>query len=436
MAQTAATMNARPRGLGRRDTIAIWAAMPYMVPGFHREGVMKLNSRLVEALMEVTELRCEIWTYEANHDEIVISFQKSSERWPDRVKVITEQNWQQQLPVPNLDRNLPWYISVEADNLGMVAGKYSEACVFVPVILYLDNVLQTGRPVYVPAMDMSVKNYYEEFTYRDSSWKFLARDIEGKVDRMFRAGMGGYCMSQSIKETQILPLLRNARDEDIGIVWTPDMTSVRDSDVKYSKETIKRLGIRPPYLFYPTQFRPNKNIATLMRAFEMVVKDNQDLKLVFTGRLEDMPDLQKEWKKGRSYSSLIFVHDLSEEELFNVYHFAACVPVTTIMEGGFPAQAIEGLKMNVPVVLADIPVVRERLEGCNLTKDNCGLALFEPFDAKALAAKIKEALVKPDEFRANQKRFWEIFSQYSWKEAAEGHYRLMMKAAGRDSSQR
>lgn len=432
ISHTAATVNVQNSVCGNNDVVAIWAALPYQFPGLHREGIMKLYSRLVEALIDATVLKFEIWTYEVHREEILISFQKSLKKNPDRIKIITENNWMEQLSVPKLEQNLPWNISVEADNLGIVAGKFSEACIFAPIILYLDNVLQTHRPVYVPAMDMSVKHYYEEFTFRDPNRKFLARDIEGKVNRLFRSGMRGYCMSSPIRDTQILPLIRNSSNENIDIVWTPDMTSVCNGEYTYSENIIKNLGINTPYLFYPTQFRPNKNIETLMKAYEILIEKHQDLKLVFTGHLEEMPDLQREWKRMKSYSSLVFVHDLSEEELFNVYHYASCVPVTTVMEGGFPAQAIEAMKMNVPVVLANIPVVQERLQGCGMTSENCGLALFEPYDEKTLADLIQKALKNPDDFKDRQKQFWDVFNKYTWKEAAEKHYQLMMKAAGKD----
>lgn len=415
-----------------KDTVAFWCCFPYNVPGLHREGIMKLNARIAYSMLKYTPANIEIWTYDTNVNEVKEAFSDAlscAENMNGRVKVITESNWKKELSVSPMDQHLSEDISVEMDNIGTAARRYSRACVFVPVILYLDNVLQTRRPVYVPAMDMSVKYYYEDFVYKHPNMKFQGRDIEAKVNRMFSHGMSGYCMSQCIKEEQIIPLLRNARDESIGIVWTPDLSSDK-TDIEFSERVLQKYGIKRPYLFYPTQLRAHKNIETLMRAFEMVVRDYPDLQLVLTGRWQENPDVFENWKKLDSIKNVKTCCDLSDEELFTLYHFAACVPVTTLIEGGFPSQAIEAMKLGTPTVLSDISVVRERLDGLGMTLEDCGLKLFEARNEKQLAENIKAVLSDPEGTIKEQQEFWEKFSSYTWKEAALKHYELMMKAAG------
>ncbi len=430
---TCQTIHATEKQFGQKDIVAIWAAFPYTIPGLHREGTMKLNAKMLEALIQHTPLKFEIWTYETNAEEVKLSFEKTLEdpTGKDRIKIITEANWRESLPIPLAEKNVPYDISIDNDNLGYIANIYSEAMLFAPVMLYLDNVLQTKRPIYIPALDMSVKEYYEDFVFKNPNMKFQARDIESRASRLFRRGMYGYTMSRSVKNNQILPLIHTSEENRLNYVWTPDMFNSNVKKPKDSEAILSRLKIKKPYLFYATQLRPNKNIETLMKAMDLLIDNHPDLSLILTGRLEDLPDIQQEWRKRESYSHLVFARDLTDEELYALYYNAACVPVPTVLEGGFPLQAIEALKTNVPVVLSNIDVVQERIEGCGFTEENCGLCLYNSYDEKALASKIHEALISPEIYRGHQQKFWESFCQYTWKEAADKHYHLMMKAAGR-----
>ncbi len=411
------------------DTVAFWCGFPYTVPGLHREGVMKLNSRIIYAMLKYLTLDIEIWTYETNIEEVRMAFTDALDigEKNGRIKIITENNWGSELSVSPMDQIMTEKISIEKDNLGIAARRFSKASVFAPIILYLDNVLQTHRPVYVPAMDMSVKYYYEDFVLKRPHMKFQSRDIESRVNRLFRHGMNGYCMSNCIKEEQIIPLIRNARADMIGVVWTPDL-STDIGDIQFSENVLCKYGIKKPFLFYPTQLRAHKNIETLMRAFELLIVDYPELQLVLTGRWEENPDVLKKWKGLRSFQNIKSVYDLSDEELFTLYHYADCVPVTTLVEGGFPSQAIEAMKSGTPTVLSDIPVVRERLDGLGMSVEDCGLSIFDAMDEKQLLEKIEYVLKEPKNALSKQQVFWDRFRSYSWKEAVKKHYELMMRA--------
>ena len=83
--------------------------------------------------------------------------------------------------------------------LGLFAAKYSRARVFIPVILYLDNVLQTKRPICIPALDMSMRYHYESFVYQDTNSKFQIRDFESRVGAYGTSwGKGIYLIKNSL----------------------------------------------------------------------------------------------------------------------------------------------------------------------------------------------------------------------------------------------
>ncbi|MDD3333890.1 MAG: glycosyltransferase [Eubacteriales bacterium] len=413
------------------NTIGIWIGFPYEMPRLHQECAMKLMQRMVSAMLEYTPACFEIWCYSCNEAEVRYSLENllQDERWAKRIKIVTEESWRQVLCVPVMDRVLPYPISIAADNLGTIAAQYSQACVFVPITLYLSNVIQTKRPLVIPALDMNVKLHYEEYTLQDSNNKFLSRDIESRVGRMVRRGAKAYSMSRSVKDQQIIPCIPGLKAEDVVPIWAADM-AICDPDTHFSREILEQYHISNPYLFYPTQLRPQKNIETLMQAVELLYNEYPNLQIVLTGKLEDVPSVKKQWEKLRSYKNLVFVHDLTDQQLYTVYHYASCVPVPTLMEGGFPSQAIEALKQNIPTVLTDIDVVEERLEGCGFTAENCGLLLFKPEDATDMAAKLCTALTAPQKVLAAQKAFSEKFFQYTWRDAAEKYYQLLIAKKG------
>ena len=427
---TSRLLAAQPSYTFDPETIGIWIGFPYHIGSLHREGIMRLMSRMLSAMIEYTPLKFEVWTYDCNAEEVKQSFQSVLNCPDKRVILITETTWTSLPSVSPVDLSLHYSPSIDEDNLGLFAAKYSRARVFIPVILYLDNVLQTKRPICIPALDMSMRYHYESFVYQDTNSKFQIRDFESRVGRMVRHGARAYTLSKTLCEEQIVPCILGLEPSKIEMIWTPDMMTNSQS-VQFSKSVLEKYHISGPYLFYPTQLRAHKSIETLMDAMEILYEEYPNLQIVLTGKLEDVPNVHEQWKKRRSYKNLVFASDVSDEDLYCLYHYASCVPVTTLMEGGFPSQAIEALRLDVPLVLANIKVVQERLEGCGMTAADCGLMLFQPGNAQKLAEKIRNVLTNPAQFLDRQRAFMKVFSSYTWKEAAQKYYNMLMKCGAK-----
>lgn len=413
---------------GNRTVVGIWAAFPYYVPELHREGIMRFMGQILYALMEYSQLCFEIWVYDINLEEIKTSFNNALQNkdYKQRMTIITETNWITTLNLDEEARYLTEKISIERDNLGTIAKEFSKAGLFVPVIMYLDNVLQTQRPICMPALDFVTKFHYEDFTFQNPFYYFNCKDIESKICRIFRRGATGYSMSKTVKQEQIIPCIQNVNESMIMPVWVPDMILTNENK-EFSEKVLKRFGVRKPYLFYPTQLRPHKNMTILMQAMDILYDKYPELELVLTGTFGGIPELEKEWMKHPSYYNIKFACNLTDEELRTFYHYAACVPIPTLMEGGFPLQAIEAMAMEVPFVVSDIGVVRERLENCNFEEPDCGLLLFDPHNPQEFAEKIQIAFEEREKIVQGQNVFWEFFSKYTWKDAAESYCALFSK---------
>lgn len=419
-----------------RNTIALWIGFTRQVPGLEREGIIKFCAKMTEALLRYTELNIELWTYSINEESIFKAFQNSLNSNGTRITVITEKNWKSVLDVPSYYNSVAEEITVEKDNLAFIAKQFSKAAVFVPAILYLDNVLCTGKPLCIPAHDMAVKYHYEEFLFENDAYIFHSRDIDSSIERMARRNPIMFSLSNTVREAQILPCVKNTREEYTDYVWVPDGMLPQSEENIADESILQKFGIKGPYLFYPTQIRPHKNFGIILDAMVILFKEFPDLCLVTTGNICDLPDVDAKAEELGIKDSIIPAGHVSNAELMTLYQFAACVPVPTLMEGGFPMQALEAIRFGTPTVISDIAVVRERISALDLTPEKAGVRLFDPRDAAALAMNIRDAIIGRNEFIENQERFKEYYnSSCNWEEAAKKYYALLMRAADNNEIQ-
>jgi glycosyltransferase involved in cell wall biosynthesis len=186
----------------------------------------------------------------------------------------------------------------------------------------------------------------------------------------------------------------------------------------------KKFGLKKDYLFYPTQVRPYKNVTVLIEALSILRDRNIDVNLVLTGNPSDVPDVELAIYKYKLNSEIICLSNVSENELYSLYRYAAAAPVPTLFEGGFPWQACEALFMNTPLILSDIPVVRERILFCGMSIENCGLKLINPHNPKECADAIEDIILNRDKTLLSQSNFKDKLLAYSWNEASDSYYHM------------
>lgn len=116
-----------------------------------------------------------------------------------------------------------------------------------------------------------------------------------------------------------------------------------------------------PFLFYPTQNRPNKNIKMLLRALSQLHKKYPTLKLVLTGRMEHCPAAQNVFDQLALQKSVVFAHAVSDQTLTWLYQNCLCLSFTSNIEGNFPPQINEALALNTPIVATRLPLITEKL---------------------------------------------------------------------------
>lgn len=189
-------------------------------------------------------------------------------------------------------------------------------------------------------------------------------------------------------------------------------------------------GVR--YIFYPSYCRPTKNVMTLIRAYEHLLrKEEKNLKLVLTGSLSIAPSIEYYVNENRlQYDILTFSH-VSNQQLAALYKCAALAVTPTLFEGGFPMTFCEGMSVGTPSILGRIPQVTEFTDPYGL--DDC---LFEPTDYLDLARKIDYWLEHREELIERQKPLYDMLSNWSLNEAGAEYEKAFQHFIALDAQER
>ena len=157
------------------------------------------------------------------------------------------------------------------------------------------------------------------------------------------------------------------------------------------------------FLFYASQFRPNKNVLTLLRAYEYLVTEKRlPYRLVLTGDANQAAAIKSFIYEKQLDDNVFFVRGLTEVELASCYRLATLSVNPSLAEGGMPFTFTESVSVGTPVVMADIAVTREILTDERVAE----ATLFDPYDFRALARKIEVALDQKDELLKLQTEFY------------------------------
>jgi len=176
------------------------------------------------------------------------------------------------------------------------------------------------------------------------------------------------------------------------------------------------------FLFYASQFRPNKNIISLLRAYKyLLTRRYIGHKLVLTGDPYVLPEIAKFIKDNGLESDVLCLKGLTNQELAGCYQAADLVVNPTLSEGGCPFTFTEALSVGTPVVMSRIPVTEEVITNDELQKQ----MLFDPYDWKDMAAKIEWALKNSDTLLAQQKSLYDQLSMRSWRHVVDEYVEIL-----------
>jgi len=409
-------------------TLGVWAGFTYKIQGLNREGISRFIASVSENLVKYYDIDIEVWTYSFNEEGMKICFKNilDDDKYKNHIKIITEKNWKSKLEYSEGTAEQLGEINETNDRLSAVACEFSKADVFVPIIIYLDNVIGTGKRIAVPAHDMSVAAHYDEFIARDSLYKSRHLDILYRAENIAAYDARFFSLCKTVMHNHISKYVRNAAKSNLSYVYVPVNISEKQQEILTTKaELSEKFGLSDKYMFYPTQIRPYKNILTLLMAFNEIKNKYGDLSLVLTGNVSEWDELVKYIKDNGIENRVILTGNVTNNELYGLYKYADIIPVASKVEGGFPLQAVEGFLADAPVILPGIDVVEERIESCGFTKENCGVYIFDVSDFEDLAKGISKAIEDKSGYISNQNKFAKKLLSWSWKDAAKQYYEIL-----------
>lgn len=163
-----------------------------------------------------------------------------------------------------------------------------------------------------------------------------------------------------------------------------------------------------PYGLYVGNISPNKNVGVLVEALKILQADGTAPIVYQVGR--DSAGLLAEAEQRLSARGLLRKAGvLTDDELIAAYRGAAYFINTSLFEG-FCLPVVEAQSLGVPVICADIPVLRE------VAGD--GALFFAPDDAKALASRLRSVFGDGELRQRLAQSSLRNAARFSWRKAA------------------
>lgn len=180
------------------------------------------------------------------------------------------------------------------------------------------------------------------------------------------------------------------------------------------------------FIFYASQFRPNKNVLSLLKAYEYLLRRRYiSYKLVLTGNPNVLPEVGAFIKEHHLENDVLCLHGLTVQELAACYRLADLAVNPSLSEGGFPFTFTEALSLGTPVAMARIPVTEEILNDPIVQQNT----LFDPYDWKDMADRIEWALQNRSELLEIQRPLYDQLAQRSWRRVVDEYIAILDRIA-------
>jgi hypothetical protein len=176
------------------------------------------------------------------------------------------------------------------------------------------------------------------------------------------------------------------------------------------------------FLFYASQFRPNKNVIMLLQAYNHLLRERFiHHKLILTGDPNRYPLVLEFVKEHGLTKDVVFLHGLTTPELAACYYLADLAVNPSLSEGGCPFTFTEALSVNTPVMMARIPVTEEVFTDPALQE----MMLFDPYDHKAAASRIEWGLNNRATLLAAQTEAHNRLRQRTWRNVVDEYVAIL-----------
>jgi glycosyltransferase involved in cell wall biosynthesis len=201
------------------------------------------------------------------------------------------------------------------------------------------------------------------------------------------------------------------RPERIAVTPYAPRRSFRPVPLEQTIETRRRLGIEDEFILFVGTIEPRKNLLTLVRAFEEILRHTAlRPQLVIVGREGWLnSDLHSFIERSGIRERLLLTGYVPEADLAALYSSCRVCVYPSLYEG-FGLPPLEAMACGAPVITSNIPTIVETVEA--------SARLVAPTDTRALASAIIELLGDEAERRHLSSAGLQRAAQFSWERTA------------------
>jgi glycosyltransferase involved in cell wall biosynthesis len=193
--------------------------------------------------------------------------------------------------------------------------------------------------------------------------------------------------------------------------------------LEQASKTVRRLGLDEDFILYVGTIEPRKNLITLVKAFEEVLRStNLRPQLVIAGKKGWLTDELFTYIESAKLGDRIHLTGyLGDDELRALYSACGVMVYPALYEGaGLPT--LEAMACGAPVITTNTPAISE------MVGDKA--RLFSPTDFRALAQHVVELLTTPAARESMSRAGIHHAARFSWERAARETLEIYQKALG------
>ncbi len=220
-----------------------------------------------------------------------------------------------------------------------------------------------------------------------------------------------FVLAKAAKNAKKIIAVSNATKREIldhlGVDSEKVVVTYEGVDQKLAVSSQKS-AVKRKYFLYVGNAYPHKNLDRLLQAFSIL---NSHTNLVLVGK-EDYfyKRLKRKVQDLKLSNKVIFLQNVSDEDLTDLYKNALALVVPSLMEG-FGLPAMEAMANKCLVLASDIPSLKEVCADAAI--------YFDPYNPKDIVEKMKEVCFNDlNHFSQKTKKGLERVKLFSWEKMA------------------
>jgi glycosyltransferase involved in cell wall biosynthesis len=294
--------------------------------------------------------------------------------------------------------NIKWHSIAEQLRFPSLIKKQKLDLIHFP---YFSVPILYNKPYAVTIHDLIINHFstgkastlaYPVYLAKRETYKFIIKQAAKKAKKIIAP-------SNATKQ-EIMDHLKIAENK-IDVICEASELTISDKPLAISQKYGR-------YFLYVGNAYPHKNLERLISAFEKVLNEHTNLKLILVGQKDYF---YKRLEKENQSDNVIFYGKANDNELVSLYTNAIGLVAPSLMEG-FGLPVLEAMSLKCLVVASDIPAFREIAGETAI--------YFNPVDVNDIHAKLKEVLENGEKYK--EEKIEKAFSksqQFSWEKAAE-----------------